>query len=143
MNKAMNHLEDAKRIYDMIARGELIDAFEKYYHDDVVMVEATGEERKGKEANRKFQKEFLGMIKEVHGTGVNTVAVNDKGDKTIVESWMDVTMNDGHRSKMEEVAVQKWQGDKIIHERFYYNMPQQAQQDELVSQSDSGKAKTR
>jgi hypothetical protein len=23
---------------------------------------------------------------------------------------------------MEEVAVQKWNGDQIIHERFYYNM---------------------
>ena len=42
---------------------------------------------------------------------------------TIVESWMEATFKDGNRMKMEEVAVQKWQGDQIIHERFYYNMP--------------------
>jgi ketosteroid isomerase-like protein len=40
----------------------------------------------------------------------------------MVESWMDVTMKDGKRSTMEEVAVQKWEDGQIIHERFYYNI---------------------
>jgi len=108
-------------MYDLIAHGKLMDAFEKYYHTNVVMVEATGEERKGKEANRKFQNEFLGMIKEVNGSGVSSITENDKDNVTMVESWMDVTFKDGRRSRMEEVAVQKWENDKIIFERFYYN----------------------
>ena len=41
----------------------MIEAFEKYYHQDVVMVEATGEVRKGKDYNREFEKKFLGSIK--------------------------------------------------------------------------------
>jgi hypothetical protein len=64
----------------------------------------------------------MNMIKDVHGTGVNAITANEKEATTMVESWMDVTMKDGKRSKMEEVAVQKWKGDQIIHERFYYNM---------------------
>lgn len=111
-------------MYDLIAHGKLMDAFERYYHTNVVMVEATGEERKGKEANRKFQNEFLGMIKEVNGTGVTSITENDKDNVTMVESWMDVTFKDGRRSRMEEVAVQKWEDDKIIYERFYYNTPE-------------------
>lgn len=136
----MNHIEDAKKIYEMIGQGKLLEAFDKYYHNDVVMVEASGEVRKGKEANRKFQNEFLGMIKEVHGSGLRSVASNDRDDVTMVESWMDVTMKDGNRSKMEEVAVQKWQGEKIIHERFYYNMSPQAPQTELETHTEAGKA---
>jgi ketosteroid isomerase-like protein len=138
----MNHIEDARKIYEMIGQGRLLEAFDKYYDDNVEMVEASGEVRKGKEANRKFQTEFLGMIKEVHGSGLKSVAANDKDDVTMIESWMDVTMNDGNRSKMEEVAVQKWQGNKIIHERFYYNMNPQAPQTELEthSESESGRA---
>jgi ketosteroid isomerase-like protein len=120
----MNHLKDARKMYDLIAHGKLMDAFERYYHTNVVMVEATGEERKGKEANRKFQNEFLGMIKEVNGTGVTSITENDKDNVTMVESWMDVTFKDGRRSRMEEVAVQKWEDDKIIYERFYYNTPE-------------------
>jgi hypothetical protein len=40
----------------------------------------------------------------------------------MVESLFDATMHDGTRAKMEEVDVQHWQGDLIIHERFYYNI---------------------
>jgi ketosteroid isomerase-like protein len=93
-----------------------------YDHKDVVMVEATGEDRKGKDANRKFEVEFMGMMKEMHGGGVRSITSNEKEATTMVESWMDVTMKDGRRNMMEEVAVQKWKGDQIIHERFYYNM---------------------
>jgi ketosteroid isomerase-like protein len=115
------YLEKIKDVYDMSAKGQLLDAFEKYYHNDVVMVEATGETRKGKDANRKFQKEFMGTVKEFHGMGVKSATSNEDEKTTMVESWMDATMNDGKRMKMEEVAVQKWSGDQIIHERFYYN----------------------
>ena len=118
----MSYYDKAKDIYDMLAKGKLLDAFDKYYHKDVVMVEATGETRKGKDANRKFQEDFMGMVKDVHGSGVKAIASNEKEATTIVESWMDVTMKDGKRNMMEEVANQKWNGDKIIHERFYYNM---------------------
>jgi ketosteroid isomerase-like protein len=118
----MSYYDKAKDIYDMLAKGKLLDAFEKYYHKDVVMVEATGETRKGKDANGKFQAEFMGMIKDVHGTGVRAITSDEKEATTMVESWMDVTMKDGKRNMMEEVAVQKWKGDQIIHERFYYNM---------------------
>jgi ketosteroid isomerase-like protein len=118
----MSYYDKAKDIYDMSAKGKLLDAFEKYYHRDVVMVEATGEARKGKDANRKFQQEFMGMIKDVHSTGVRAITSDEKAGTTMVESWMDVTMKDGKRNMMEEVAVQKWKDDQIIHERFYYNM---------------------
>ncbi len=119
----MSYYDKAKDVYDMLAQGKMLEAFEKYYHNDVVAVEATGESRKGKDANRKFQLEFGSMIKEVHGTGVRAITSNEKEATTMVESWMDATNKDGNRQMMEEVAVQKWQGDQIIHERFYYNMP--------------------
>ena len=118
----MSYYDKAKDIYEMSAQGKMMEAFEKYYHNDIVMVEATGESRKGKDANRKFEKEFMGMIKEFHGAGVTAITANEKEATTMVESWMDVTLADGKRNKMEEVAVQKWKGDQIIHERFYYNV---------------------
>ena len=118
----MSYYDKAKDIYDMSAQGKMLEAFEKYYHKDVEMVEASGESRKGKDANRKFEIEFMNMIKDVHGSGVKAITSNEKEATTMVESWMDVTMKDGKRNKMEEVAVQKWKGDQITHERFYYDM---------------------
>jgi len=119
----MSYYDKARNIYDMLANGQMLESFEKYYNRDAVMVEATGEERKGKEVNRKFQAELMGMVKEFHGSGVRNITSNEKEGVTMVESWMDATMKDGNRMLMEEVAVQKWQGDQIIHERFYYNVP--------------------
>jgi ketosteroid isomerase-like protein len=118
----MSYYDKAKDIYDMLAQGKMLEAFDKYYHKDVVMVEATGETRKGKAANLKFQEDFMGMIKDVHGSGVKALTSNEKEATTMVESWMDVTMKDGKRNMMEEVAVQKWKDGQIVHERFYYNM---------------------
>ncbi|MEM6842032.1 MAG: SnoaL-like domain-containing protein [Bacteroidota bacterium] len=117
----MTYLEKAKDLYNMVNSGQLMDAFEKYYHQDCVMVEATGDKREGKDANRQYEEKFLSSIKEFHGAGVGSIAANEEDKATTVESWMDVTFQDGNRVKLEQVAVQKWDGDHIVNERFYYN----------------------
>jgi ketosteroid isomerase-like protein len=119
----MNYLQLAREMYAMTGQGQLLEAFEKYYHEDIIMVEATGEVREGKENNRAFQKQWMSTIKEVHGGGVTAITSNEEEAITMSESWTEVSFQDGNRMKMEEVAVQRWKDDKIIHERFYYNMP--------------------
>ena len=119
----MSYLEKVGEMYAMIGQGQMMEAFEKFYHEDVVMVEATGEERKGKAANREFEVQWMASLKEMHGGGVTGITSNEEEGITMVETWMDSSFQDGSRMKMEEVCVQKWQGDQIIRERFYYNMP--------------------
>ncbi|GAB4327339.1 MAG: hypothetical protein Kow00127_20110 [Bacteroidales bacterium] len=119
----MTYLERITEIYTMLGEGRALQAFDKYYHDDVVMIEATGEVRKGKVVNRAFEEQFFSGIREVHGGGPTAICSNEEKAQTMVESWMDITFMDGNRVKMEEVAVQQWEGDKIVRERFYYNMP--------------------
>ena len=119
----MSYLQNLKDMTAMTGQGKMMEAFEKYYHEDVVMVEATGEERKGKAVNREFEKQWMSSLKEMHGGGVTAMTSDEEAGITMYESWMDATFQDGNRMKMEEVAVQKWQGDQIIHERFYYNIP--------------------
>ena len=41
------------------------------------------------------------------------------GDTSFAEMWFDCTFKDGNRVKMQEVAVRKWEGGQIVHERFY------------------------
>ena len=117
----MSYLEYAQELYDMIEEGKLMDAFEKFYHEDVVMIEATGEVCEGKEANREREEKFLSGVKEFHGMEVSGITSNEEEGITMVESLMDLTMQDGTRMKMEEVAVQHWEDNLIIRERFYFN----------------------
>lgn len=116
----MSYLQKATDLYEMINGGKLMDAFEKYYSENIVMQENSEDPRKGKEANREYEKNFLGSIEEFHGAGVNNITSNEDEKVTMVQSWMDVTFKGDQRVKMEQVAVQKWEGDQIVHERFYH-----------------------
>jgi hypothetical protein len=119
----MTYLKKIAECHRLVSEGKILEAFEKYYHNDIVMIEATGEVRKGKNTNREFQKQFLSGVKEIHDGGVLSLNSNEEAATTSVETWIEMTFHDGNRVKMEEVAIQKWQDGKIIHERFYYNMP--------------------
>ena len=109
----------------MMGEGQMMEAFEKYYAENVVVVEANGDTRNGKEAQRQAIQQWFGMVQEMHGGGVNSITANEETGHACVESWTDVTMG-GHRNKMEEVAVQRWENGQIVHERFYYNLPEGA-----------------
>ena len=117
----MKYKDLATNMYNMVNSGQSSEAFEKYYHENSVMIEATGDIREGKDVSREFEKNFYGSIKEFHGGGVLSITSDEENGVTMVESWMDVTYQDGNRAKMEEIARQKWQGEQIIEERFYYN----------------------
>ena len=117
----MTYLEKAKDLQDMILNGQLLAAFDKYYHEDVVMIEGTGDTTSGKAENRVREEQFLGNIAEFHGAGVLGISSNEDDAITMAEVWMDVTFKDGNRVKMEQTTVQRWKDGQIINERFYYN----------------------
>jgi ketosteroid isomerase-like protein len=124
---AMTHLEKAQRLCTMMNEGKTMEAFEELYHPDVVVEEVpTGEKRQGKEAQRQAIQQWYGMVKEFHAGGVDAITANEDEGVTTVESWMDVTFQDGNRARMAEVAVQRWQDGQIINEKFYYHMPPRA-----------------
>ena len=102
----MSYKEKAQDIYHQLQQGKLLDAFDKYYAEHVVMTEPRGT-REGKA--------------EFHSLEINKVGSNEDEATSFVESTMDVTFKDGNRVTMEQVAVQQWENDHIVHERFYYN----------------------
>lgn len=122
----MTYLERANDLYAMMDAGQVMEAFEKYYHENVLIVEATGETRKGKDAQRKAINDWMSAVEEMHGGETEWVTSNEEEAVTMVQSSTDVTMN-GERSAMSEVAVQQWKGDQIIREEFFYFIPTDVQ----------------
>lgn len=102
----------------MILQGKGIEAFEKYYHHDVVMQENNNEPTVGKDANRERELQIMKAVQEFHGAEMKGVAIGD--NISMVEWGFDVTYLSGPRLKINQVAVQRWKDGKIIHERFYY-----------------------
>ncbi len=119
----MSCLKNAKELCSMMENGQMMEAFEKFYADDVVVIEANGDTRNGKDAQREGLKGWQASLQEYHGGGFRNVTANEDAGTSMIESWTDITFKDGNRFMLEEVGVQQWKDGKIVRERFYYNMP--------------------
>ncbi len=113
-----NIAELQKQLDDMIFSGKALEAFEKFYDEDVVMQDNTDPEFKGKAFNRKREQDFFATIETWHGGRVLSQGAGD--DVSFSESEMDVTLKGVGRIQMVQVAVRKWKNDLIVHERFYH-----------------------
>ncbi|HBH25470.1 MAG TPA: nuclear transport factor 2 family protein [Cytophagales bacterium] len=120
----MTYFERARDFQAMQDNNQVMEAFEKYYADNCIITEMpTREKREGKDAQRKAIEEWFELVEELHDSGVRSITADEENAITCCEVWYDATYKGMGRSKMEEVAIQKWEGDKIIEERFYYHSP--------------------
>jgi len=132
---SMTYLERAQDLYDMMDEGHVMEAFDRYYHDDVVVIEADGERREGKDVQRAALEEWMSAVEVMHGGETNFVTSNEADAVTMVQSMADITM-EGQRMQMREVAVQQWEGDRIIREEFFYFVPAGMQRDASADAED-------
>ena len=115
----MNYFEKAMDLYSMIQKGKMLEAKDKYYHENVKVIDASGNIREGKEKNKKYDKEFINEIQEIFGGDILAMTSNEERQITMVEYWIELKFKNGLKRKYEEIAVQHWQDEKIILERFY------------------------
>lgn len=52
---------------------------------------------------------------------VRAASVVHDGNVAAIEWHAEWTLTNGARIRIEEVALQVWHGDRIIHERFFYD----------------------
>jgi hypothetical protein len=107
-----------KDLNNLVVQGKLMDAFEKYYHEDIIMQENANPPVAGKDANRKREVEFLSNIEEFRRASVNGLAVGD--DISFVIWSYDYTHKEWGVKNYTQVSVQNWKDGKIIKEQFFY-----------------------
>lgn len=107
-----------KDLNALVINGKLMDAFEKYYSDDIAMQENENAPVVGKDANRKREQEFLNNIVEFRAASVEGIAVS--GDLSFVIWKYDYTHKEWGVKKYTQVSVQRWRNGQIYHEQFFY-----------------------
>jgi hypothetical protein len=108
-----------QELNNLVQAGKLMDAFEKYYHDDVAMQENANAPVFGKHANRQRELEFLNNIIEFRHASVQGHAVGN--DISFVVWNYDYTHKEWGIKKYTQVSVQNWKDGKIIREQFFYS----------------------
>lgn len=122
----MTLLDLATDLQAKAAGPGILDAVDTYYADDVTIVEGSGETFHGRETQKARIVEWQKTVEAVHGGEIKAIAAHETGPGTGVafaETAMDLTFVGMGRMAFEEVAVQQWKDGKVVHERFYYNMP--------------------
>lgn len=106
-------------LLDMLKQGQFIEAQEKFFHDDVVLVEGNAEPKQGKEFCIQQEKEVLAGVGEFIGYNATGFAANDNGT-SFYEATMEYVEKSGNRVKVEQSVVTNWEDGKIVKERFYH-----------------------
>jgi hypothetical protein len=105
-----------------VVRGEHDIAVERFYAEDAALQENLGEIRRGRENHAARERGFLALFKEIRTTCVPPVFVN--GDHVVIHWIFEFVREDGAVMRMEELAHQRWEGNKMAEERFYYDPAQ-------------------
>ncbi|KAK5575993.1 hypothetical protein RB653_007129 [Dictyostelium firmibasis] len=99
-----------------IQDNKILEVFDKYYHEDIIMYEKGDSiNRVGKAANRKSEESFVNNA-TIHEAKLLKLLVD--GNNTAYEMYMDFTYGE-HRIKKNQWAVQQWSNGLVIKEEFY------------------------
>lgn len=108
-----------QELNEMILQGNILEAFDTFYADDIVM-EEDGKERVGKEANREYEEQFVDALEEFHAADVLSRAVDEENNVTLSEWYNDMTLEGVGRVEQQQVSVRTWnENGQITHEKFY------------------------
>ena len=111
-------IEKIDDLNDLVLQGRAPEAFEKYYHDDVVMQENENPPTIGKEANRKRENEFFSSITEFRSAKPVKITIGE--DISMVQWQYDYTHKAWGVRNYTQVSVQEWKDGRIIKEQFFY-----------------------
>ncbi len=113
-------LESVNDLNNLIITGKVMEAFEKYYAEDVTMQENENEPTIGKVACRVNEEAFVNGITDFRKAVVKSTLISD--GISVVEWEFDFTHKDWGIRNYTQVSVQRWnENGQIVNEKFNYN----------------------
>jgi ketosteroid isomerase-like protein len=113
--------ENVEELNQMILEGNILEAFEKFYAEDIVMQDNETPAREGKSTCRKFEEEFVNNLTAFRGAKVRNVFISEDAGVAAIEWDFDYTHKDWGDRNYTQVSVQRWKDGKIVSEKFMYN----------------------
>ncbi len=118
MTKIKNNVE---KLNALIREGKIMEAFEKYYGNEVVTQVNGNRPIIGKEENRKREMIFFKEIEKLNSAEIKSVTFGGTEDNVSMTEWaVNIENKAGEKKTIYRVNVQHWKEDKIINERLYF-----------------------
>jgi hypothetical protein len=118
----MPKLETIEQFIEMVESNEHDKAIEKFYTIDASMQENQSEPRTGRDFLADNEKNTLLKVKSLVSKCIRPYFIN--GDHVVIQWFFRFEWKNGTISEIEEIAYQKWQGELIKTEKFFYDPKQ-------------------
>ena len=114
--------ETLERFIARVEQNAHTEACEEFYTEDSSMQENQAPARVGRDAHVQNERNVMARARSVSSTCVRPVFVS--GDRVVIRWIFRFEWLDGTVTRMEELAYQRWQGERIAEETFFYDPAQ-------------------
>jgi hypothetical protein len=97
-------------------------AIERFYTEDATMQENLDAPRKGRDVLVEGERRVMATFKEIRARCVAPVFID--GDHVVIRWQFEFVDGSGTVRKLDELALQRWDGESVAEERFYYDPAQ-------------------
>jgi hypothetical protein len=118
----MPSLATLERFIARVESNAHVEAIEEFYTEDATMRENLAPPRVGRATLMAQERATLARARSVKSRCVRPVLVN--GDTVVVRWVFRFEAQDGRVRELEELAWQRWDGERIAEEQFFYDPAQ-------------------
>jgi len=118
-------MPDRSRVETLVAQvrdGAYVEAIEAFYAEGATMQENLAVPRAGRDHLVQHERGVLASLQQMRTVSAGPVLVD--GDHVVIKWVFEMTLADGTIRRLEELALQRWQGDRIVAEQFFYDPAQ-------------------
>jgi hypothetical protein len=116
--------ETLERFIRRVEEGAHAEACEEFYTEHSTMRENLGPRRVGRDAHVANERKIHARARRIESTCVRPVLV--EGDHVVIRWRFRFEWLDGSVTRLEELAWQRWEGERIAEETFFYDPAQLA-----------------
>ena len=118
----MPSLETLERFIARVEQNGHVEAIQEFYTENASMRENQAAPRVGREVLVANERQVLSRAESVQSTCVRPVFV--RGDLVVIRWIFQFKWKNGSSTRMEELAYQRWEGERVAEEQFFYDPSQ-------------------
>lgn len=118
----MPSLQTLERFIARVEDNKHIEALQEFYAPHATMQENQAAPRVGLAAHVANEERVLPRARALTSTCVRPFLV--QGDTVAIRWIFEFEWLDGSTTRMEEIAWQRWEGDRVVEETFFYDPAQ-------------------
>lgn len=115
MEHSLNEIFSSKN--EMVKKGQIVDATEKYFASNAKTTDFDGTVTNGKAEMVSKMQGFVGAIANVNGIKLHNASLN--GNVSFSEFTFDFDMKDGSKILWHEIIRSVWENGKIVEEQYF------------------------